>query len=438
MERFAKSYARAGYLKFVLPLVIMLLAGTAKATCTLALTVNEAISASTSDYLERAEKRALENKCESILLRVNTPGGSLQSTRLIVSRILASPIPYLCLITPSGGHAGSAGAIILQACHVNGGLVATNIGAATPILGSGEKIPDDLRNKMINDTVSWLDGITTLRKRNLKFSKEIVTEAKALSSEEALKQGALDIVANNETEFLKQAQGRKTLLGEKKESTVEVGDLQEFEPDLRYKVLSFVADPEFAYILFMGSLALLYVELTHPGLIAPGVIGGLGIVLSMVAFHKLDVMWGGLALILLGIAFLIAELFLPSFGALGIGGLIAVFVGSLFLYDPQTTGYHLPYSIITPVVLILGVFVLGLGYLAFGTFKLKRRDLDTDLQSAEGTVVTTESNGHRGQIQIMGETWKYVSEDSLTVGDHVSVTARQGLTLNVKRNKRSP
>lgn len=424
-------------MKFILSVIIMLLGMKATAACTLAVTVNEAISASTSDYLERAEKLAEEKKCDSILVRMNTPGGSLQSTHIIVEHILASKIPYLCLITPRGGHAGSAGAIILQACHVNGGLVATNIGAATPILGNGEQMPEDLRKKMINDTVSWLEGMTRLRRRSQKFSKDIVTEASSLGSEEAQKVGALDIVANDEQEFLIKAQGRKTVVGEKQESVVAVGELHEFTPDLRYKVLSFIADPEFAYLLFMGSLALLYVEMTHPGLIAPGVMGGLGLVLSMVAFHKLDVAWGGLALILLGIAFLIAELFVPSFGALGIGGLIALFVGSLFLYDPQTTGYHLPFSVITPVVLVLAFFFLGIGYLAFGTFKLKRRDLDSDLQSAEGVVVTVEANGHRGQIQIMGETWKFVSEDPLELKDRVNVTGRQGLTLNVKKIKRS-
>ncbi|MBV2169512.1 MAG: nodulation protein NfeD [Bdellovibrio sp.] len=407
----------------------------AQASCTVAVTISEAISASTSDYLERAEKRALDKKCNAIYVRMNTPGGSLQSTRLIVERILASPIPYLCLITPSGGHAGSAGAIILQACHVNGGVTATNIGAATPILGTGEKTPEDLRNKLINDTVSWLEGVTKLRGRSLKFSKEIVTEAKALSSEQAHKEKALDILATNEQDFLQQAQNRSVLIEDKKETVVVVGDLQEFLPDLRYKVLSFVADPEFAYLLFMGSLALLYVEITHPGLIAPGVIGGIGLVLSLVAFHKLEVAWGGLALILLGIAFLVLEVFLPSFGALGIGGLVSVFVGSLFLFDAETTGYTLPISLIFSVVAVLAAFLLGVGYLALRTIRLKTQDTDADLMSKDGVVSAIDSTGHGGQLHIMGETWSFVSEDPLQIGDRVHVTARQGLTLNVKKVK---
>lgn len=423
-------------MKFVLITLLCLLTTlSAKAACTLAVTIQEAITASTSDYLERAEKKALEAKCDSIYVRMNTPGGSLQSTRLIVEKILASPIPYLCLITPSGGHAGSAGAIILQACHVNGGLPATNIGAATPILGTGGEMSEDLRKKLINDTVSWMEGVTKIRNRSVEFSRDIVTEAKALSSEEAFKVKALDVLATNEQEFLVKAQGRSVTLGEKTEQTVQVGDLQEFNPDLRYKILSFVADPEFAYLLFMGSLGLLYVEITHPGLIAPGVIGGIGLVLSLVAFHKLDVAWGGLALILLGIAFLILEIFVTSFGALGVGGLIALFVGSVFLFDAQTTGYTLPLSLIFAVVGTLAVFFFGIGYFALKTLKVRTQDTDTELQSKDGIVMLVNEDGHSGQIQIMGEIWKFVSEDFITTGDRVHVTARQGLTVNVKKVK---
>ncbi|WP_246845615.1 nodulation protein NfeD [Bdellovibrio sp. ZAP7] len=424
-------------MKLFVPVLLMLLLGTkvsSAATCTLAITINEAITASTTDYLERAEKRALENKCDSIFVRMNTPGGSLMSTRRIVERMLASKVPYLCLITPRGGHAGSAGAIILQACHVNGGVIATNVGAATPILGTGEKMPDDLRNKMINDIVSWLEGVTTLRGRDLKFSKDIVTEAKSVSSAKAVESKALDILAEDEADFLKKAEGRKVLMQDKAPIQVVVGDLREFTPDTRYQILSFIADPEFAYLLFMGSLGLLYVELTHPGLIAPGVIGGIGLVFSMIAFHKLEVAWGGLALILLGIGFLIAEIFIPSFGILGVGGLVSLFVGSVFLFD-QSTGYTLPYTVILPVVLAIGAVFFGVGYLALKTLRLRSRDADQDLKDNVGVVVSTDENGHRGQMQIMGETWNFVSEDSLKPGEPVNVTARQGLTLNVKKNK---
>lgn len=414
-------------------LTILVFAGFAHADCTLAVTVNGAISASTSDYLMRAEKRALEKKCSSLFVRVNTPGGHLQSTRIIVERILASPIPYLCLITPSGGHAGSAGAIILQACHVNGGVTATNIGAATPVSGGGGEMSDDLRKKLINDTVSWLEGVTKLRGRNLDFSKEIITEAKSLSSEAAHKEKALDILASNEADFLAKAKDRQVILQDKTATAVVVGDLVEFEPDMRHKVLDFIADPEFAYLLFMGSLGLLYVEITHPGMIAPGVIGGVGLVLSLVAFHKLDVAWGGLALIVLGIAFLILEIFVSSFGILAIGGIISLFVGSLFLFDRETSGYALSLPLIFSVVGTLAIFCGALGYVALKTIRHKSSDTDSDLSNAVGTVTLVNEDGLTGQIQIMGELWKFVSGEPVVVGDSVHVTVRQGLTLQIKK-----
>jgi membrane-bound serine protease (ClpP class) len=419
--------------------VLMMLVSGEKAhaadECTVAITVHDAIGAATLDYLTRAERVAAEKNCSSIFLRMNTPGGNLQSTRLIVEKILASPVPYLCLISPSGGHAGSAGAIILMACHVNGGLTATNIGAATPILGNGAEMPKDLRNKMINDTVSWLEGIVALRKRNSKFAEEIITEAKAVSSDEAKKINALDIVSDNELGFLQAAEGRTVVLGEKKEATVRVGTLIEFAPDFRYQILNFTADPEIAYLLFMGSIALLYAEITHPGLVAPGVIGGIGLILSLIAFHKMEVFWGGVALILLGIVFLVAELFVASFGILGVGGVISFVVGSVLLFDRDLTGYSLPWALIGGVTLILAAVLLGLGGMALRTVRRRRKDADFDLKTKKVKVVSVDSKGHSGQVEILGEVWKFSSDESIHITDSVEVLSREGLTLHIKKKE---
>lgn len=403
--------------------------------CTIAVTVKEPIGAATLDYLTRAEKSAVENNCSSIFVRMNTPGGSLQSTRLIIEKILASPVPYLCLISPSGGHAGSAGAIILMACHVNGGLAATNIGAATPILGSGAETPQDLRNKIVNDTVSWLEGIVKLRGRNLNFAKEIITEAKSVSADEAQKINAIDMVVNNELEFLEKAKGRKVLVGEEKNVEVQVGSLREFEPDLRYRILNFTADPEIAYLIFMASIALLYAEITHPGLIAPGVIGGIGLILSMISFHKLDVTWGALALMVLGIIFLVAEVFVSSFGILGIGGVVSFFVGSVLLFDREVTGYTLPWTLIGFVTLILAGFLLGVGFLALRTLRRRKKDADYDLKTKKVKLVSVDSQGRAGQVEIQGEFWKFTSDEELKVTDAVEVINRQGLTLKIKKKE---
>ncbi len=404
--------------------------------CTVAVTVDGIISAATKDYLERAETEVQKRNCTSLLVRMNTPGGDLQATRLIVEKILASKIPYLCLITPSGGHAGSAGALILQACHVNGGVAATNVGAATPILGGGQSLSDDLRKKIINDTVSWSQGLAKLRGRNLAFARDIVTEAKAISSEEAVQMKALDIYAKDEADFLQKSEGRKVQIQEAADQKVQTGPISEYEKDFRYKILNLIADPELAYLLFMASLALLYFEITHPGFVAPGVIGGMGLVLSLIAFHKLDVQWGGLALLILGIGFLIAEVFVPSFGMLGIGGIVALVVGSIFLYDPSLTGYALPLSLILTVSICLGAVFIGLGLLAMRTYRRGGKNLDAVHLGKQAVVVRMETET-AGQLEIKGEIWSFESNESLQVGDKVQVLSRQGLVYKVQKIKNS-
>ncbi len=262
-------------------------------SCTMAFSVQDTIGAGTFDLIERVSEKAKIEKCDSIFMRINTPGGSLQSTRLITEHILASPVPFLCLISPAGGHAGSAGAIILQACHVSGGLTATNLGAATPVSGTGQEISPDLRNKLINDTVSWLEAMTDLRGRNQEFSKKIITEGKAVTTDEAVKMKALDYSATTEAEFLEKAAGHKYFDQEKVQHLVVVGELKEFAKDIRYKVIQWISEPEWAYLFFMGSLLLLYAEFSNPGLFVPGVAGAILMILSLIAFHKLEASLGG-------------------------------------------------------------------------------------------------------------------------------------------------
>ena len=367
-----------------------------------------------------------------MLVLINTPGGSLPATRKIVEAILASKVPVLCLVHPSGGHAGSAGAIIMQACHASGVMPATNIGAATPILATGQEISKDLRKKLINDTTSWMQGLTNLRGRSEKFGQEIITEAKAVSGEEAVKIKAVDFLVPGIAEFLDKCQGKVVKMSEDKTQTVQVGPIVEFNEDLRLKVLSLVADPETAYMMFMGSIGLLYFELTHPGMIVPGVVGGIGLVVSLIALQKLDVAWGGLLLLLLGLAFFIGEVFVPSFGALGVGGIVCFVMGSLFLFDSKS-GYHLPIEIIIATTVLIGGAVFGIAYLAWTTRSLKKQsggDQDVSGELARVTVIKKE--GTSGCVQFRGEIWRFSSEKPVSTGQTVEVLEMKKLTLKVK------
>lgn len=403
----------------------------AKDTCTLEIKIENVIGPGTTDYLDRALSKAKKLECSTILALINTPGGNLESTRMIVEKILNSDIPFMCLVAPQGAHAGSAGAIILQACHVNGALKATNIGAATPILGTGQEMTKDLRSKMINDTVSWLEGVTKLRGRNLEFSKKIVEEAKAVSSEEAYKIKAIDILADDIKGFLEQAKGKKVTIN-KEEKVLVIGEIESYKQDSRYHILQIFSDPQIAYLLFMGSLALLYFEFTHPGTIVPGVIGAIGLVLSLVSFHKMDVWWGGLALMILGLAFLVAEIFVTSFGALGIGGIIAFVLGGIFLFDSTQTAYSLPLMTILPTAIVFGGVMIGIGMLLLRTKGLKVQTGSEEMLGKKGKVKSLE-NSKEGNVQVHGELWKFESQDDLIINDQIKVIAVDGLTLKVKK-----
>ncbi|MCB0407907.1 MAG: nodulation protein NfeD, partial [Bdellovibrionales bacterium] len=261
--------------------------------------------------------------------------------------------------------------------------------------------------------------------------------AKAVSAEEAAKIKAIDFVGDKKMDFLQFAQDRKVKLSENQEISVEVGDLITMEPGIRDQFMSLVTDPQTAYLLFMGSLALIYFEITHPGTFVAGVAGGIGLVISLVALHKLDVQYGGLLLLLIGVALMIAEAFVASFGILGIGGVAAFIAGSLFLFDPETSGgYALPLSLVIVTSLLLGTIMMAVAYMAFRTRNVRKKGSFDDLLGEEAVVVTLNSDQKSGQIEVAGETWRFHSEVNLQEGQKVFINGNKGLTLEVGLSKR--
>ncbi len=406
-----------------------------KKQCVLEVPIISAIGPASLDLIDRSLALAKKNNCSSILAVINTPGGSLQSTRYIVERILNSEIPFLCLVGPSGAHAGSAGAIILQACHVAGAMEATNIGAATPVSGGGQEMGEDMRNKIMNDTRSWVEGLAKLRGRNEEFARDIVEKATAVPAEKALEIKAIDWVGAKKDEFVKFANAKEVKLSEDKSIKVIANEdsIIEMPLDFRYQVLDIVTHPQFAYLIFMGSIGLLYFELTHPGVIVPGVIGAVGLVISLFSMHMLDISSTGILLILLGIGLMIAEAFVASFGALGLGGVVAFFLGSLFLYDPSFSGYSLPMQTILPTTILLGLLMLGIAYLAFSTRERKSQNTSESLIGRTGRVRSVADGEMRGQVFIFGELWGFKSKDKVQINDLVKVTAIKGFKLTVEK-----
>ena len=407
--------------------------------CTVELKVEDVIGAATLDNIDRAIQKVRSENCSSLLLLVNTPGGVLLSTRKIVDRILNVEFPVLCLIYPAGAHAGSAGAIIMQACHVNGGLDTTNIGAATPITMGGKDTQKDLRKKLINDATSWLDSLTKLRKRSQKFGREIITEAKALSASEAAKEKALDFVGKTKWEFLQFAEGKKVVVRDGLQTVVQVGELRPLSLGFRHKFISLITDPQIVYILFSGSLLLLYFEITHPGLGAPGVLGAMGLIISFIGMHKLDFSVGGLILIILSILLFLAEIFITGFGIFGAAGVVSFLVGSLMLFDPaKTGGVDIPLSVIIVTTLIFSLIVAGLTYLAWSAVRLKKnKEVNKDFLDPNDLfeVVKVFEDNKSGQILASGEFWRFQCKEPVKVGDRVKVLCYKGLTAQVALHK---
>lgn len=401
---------------------------TAISSCTMSFKINGPIMSPALRYLKKGiEKNKKEDRCSALMLEINTPGGDLSVTRKIVEVIMGSEIPILCLVSPAGGQAGSAGAIILQACHVSGAILATHIGAATPVLSTGEDMSEDMRRKVINDTVSWLESLTQFRGRNQQFGRDIVKSAKSISAKEAARIGAIDVLVERIEDFLNFANGREVKLSQGRTTKVQTGGRTvDFTPP------DIVANPEYTYLLFMGSLALLYFEFTNPGLIIPGVLGVVGLLFSLANFYMLDINWGGLALMLLGIGLIVTEVFLPFFGLLGLGGIGLIIFGGTLLYDIEVTGYEIPLEMLVPTAILLGLLVVIIGKLAV---KAQRRRKKTGKADLYDVVVEVESvtKGNAGTLQVFGEIWKFESNVKVKIGDRVKIKDVQGLKLVVEK-----
>lgn len=395
--------------------------------CTLEVTINGTIGPATFDLLKRAQSKVSESSCSSLLLLIDTPGGSLGEARKIVSLVLDSPHPVLCLVAPEGGRAGSAGALIQQSCHYTGALPNTTIGAATPILSFGQDLESDLKNKVIADMVSWSEQLAERYGRNKKVVREFITEAKVISGQEALSLNVIESFSESKREFLEGAFDREILLKQGEIAKISIGNLVEYKRDLRFWILDLLTDPQWAYLIFLASLALIYFEITHPGTFLPGIFGSMGLIVSLITFEKLDVQWAGVSLIVLGFLLFLLEVFIPSFGILGVGGIVALFLGSVFLYDPVMTQGGVPLPLIFGVVTALSLVLFGIVYLLWSTKKLQGQASHELV--GKSAKIERRISAIRYQVSIEGELWRYESEQELEPGDQVVIKSVKGLTL---------
>ncbi len=401
------------------------------------------IGPATADFFRRGLEQARANNAALVVLELDTPGGLDSSTREIIKEILGAPMPVATWVGPSGARAASAGTYILYASHIAAMAPASNLGAATPIaIGGGlpteepqgKSSPSSeagtMHKKVINDAAAYLRSLAQLRGRNADFAERAVREARSMSAEEALQAHVIDLIATDVDDLARKVDGRTVALANGKVQLHTAGAFViRVEPGWRTKLLSLVSDPTVAVVLLMLGVYGLFIEVLHPGVAVPGVAGGICLLLALYAFQLLPVNWAGVALILLGCALMVAELFLPTFGVIGVGGIAALATGLLMLIEPEIPGFGIPIGVIAALSISSALVIFGAGSFAL---RARRRPVVSGKEALVGTEGTvTEVAGAEAWAHVAGESWRVHSVSPLKPGERVRVLSVQGLTLEV-------
>ena len=392
-----------------------------------------AITPITDRLLTTAVERAQADGAQALVVQLNTPGGLERSMRTMAQTILNAGIPIIVYVAPTGARAASAGVFITMAAHVAAMAPATNIGAAQPVTAGGGDMGKEMSKKVANDAAAFARSLAAERGRNVEWAEKAVRSSVSVTEREAVKLKVVDLVADNLQDLLAKVDGRvvKTARGV---VTLQTRDapVKRIEIRFRDRFLALITDPNIAYILMMVGMLGIFFELQNPGVVLPGVIGGISLILAFFAFQSLPINWAGVLLILFGIALLIAEIKIASHGVLTIGGVIAMVLGSFMLYDAPEVGFRVSWAVIIPTVgATAGLFVWAV---SAGVRAMKRPPV-TGAQGMVGRLAVARGElGPEGQVNVDGEIWRAVAEGgAIPAGEKVRVTAVDGLTLRVSR-----
>ncbi|NII28409.1 nodulation protein NfeD [Pseudoflavitalea sp. X16] len=417
------------YCFFFLPIVL-------PAQTVISLKIDGAINPVVADYIRDGIQKAKEEKATCLLIHLNTPGGLLQSTRIIVSSMLESPVPVIVYVAPGGAHAGSAGAFITLAAHVAAMAPGTNIGAAHPV--SFQPSTDSIMNaKGTNDAAAFIRAIAEKRNRNVQWAEDAVRNSVSITEKEALQKGVIDLIAFHEEDLLDQVHGKQVELVATT-VTLHTKDARIVPYSMSFieRILNVLSDPSIAYIMMLLGLYGIMFELYNPGAILPGVIGIISLILSFYSMHTLPINYAGLALIIFAIILFILEIKITSHGVLGIGAVVSLLLGSLMLIRSQSSLEFVRISRIviiafTVTTTLFFLFVVGMG------LRAQRAKVVTGLEGLVGAIAyALDILDPAGTVMFQGEVWNAVSlTGRIDKGDKVRVREMRNLTLYVERTE---
>lgn len=385
----------------------------------------------TDEYIGRAIDMAREQKADAILIEIRTPGGLSDSTRGIVEKMLASPVPVIVYVSPSGGRAASAGFFILQAADVAAMAPGTNTGAAHPVMIGGGKLDDVMKAKVENDSAAWMRSVVSKRGRNVELAESAVRESKSWTEVEALNNKLIDLIASSEQDLLKQLDGREIKRFDGSTTKLHVANkpIIEVPMSIKQRILGWMMDPNITFlILAVGALAL-YAEFNNPGAILPGVVGLIFILLAVFALNLLPTRYAAFTLILAAFILFALEAKFTSHGILGVGGVVALTLGGLLLVDGPIPEMRVKLWTALGVSIPLGIITVFLMTIAL---QARRNKVVTGTQGMVGEIgVARTALNPEGKVFVHGELWDARSSQPISIGDSVVVTAIEGLRLEV-------
>ena len=394
--------------------------------------IQDSINPGVEDFMKYAIKRSADDKAECLIILLDTPGGLMTSMRGISQAILNSQVPIVVYVSPSGAQAASAGVFITVAADIAAMAPGTNIGAAHPVTGGGGEMPSSMSEKVLNDTLAFARSIAAQRGRNAEWMEDSVRKSVSATAEEAFKLNVIDLVADNLPALIKRLDGWNLQRGGTTVVLKTNGvELRTISPSLQHDILRIISNPNLAYILLMIGLAGIYFELSSPGAVVPGVIGGISLILALYALQALPVNYAGFLIILLAVLFFILEIKIASHGLLSLAGVLCMVMGSVMLFRNPEEPRQIALSVFLPTTVAVSIFFAAVARLAFNAQRTKPQTGQDALLGMIGEV--QRAIDPEGKVFVNGELWNAQADQRIEVGDKVEVLEVHNLKLKVKR-----